>query len=69
MPCCPQNITSFFNQTSTTISYSGVKPLVSVIYFVDGVWKEAGVFTEIRFTGSNVIVNHGGPATGKIVLK
>lgn len=69
MPCCPQNITSFFNQPTTTIPYTGVKPIVSVIYFVDGEWKVMGVGTEIRFTGSNIVINHGGPATGKVVIK
>jgi hypothetical protein len=36
---------------------------------VDGQWKAIGVGTEIRFTGSNIVINHGGPATGRVVIK
>jgi hypothetical protein len=69
MSCCPQNIIPFAGQSITTIPYTGVKPLVSVVYFVDGQWKAIGVGTEIRFTGSNIVINHGGPATGRVVIK
>lgn len=69
MICCPVNITPFFNEDTTTIPFTGDKPIVQVIYFQDGQWTVAGVFTEVKFSGSNIIVNHGGPATGRVILK
>lgn len=68
MTCCPVNIVPFFNQITTTIPYTG-NPVVQVMYFIDGQWKIEGVFTEIRFTGGNIVVNHGGMSTGKVIVK
>lgn len=68
MTCCPENITSFAGVSSTYVSYSGQRPTVTVLYYNAGQWTAAGVATGIRITDTQVIVDHGGPATGIIKL-
>lgn len=68
MSCCAESITTFAGVSSTTVPYSGNKPMVTVLYMVDGVWTAAGVFTSIKITETQVIVDHGGVATGIIKL-
>lgn len=74
MPCCPLNTFNFINATQTTIPYAGEfgdKPLVDVMYLIDGEWIAKGVFTNIYLLGfptSSIKVDHGGPATGVIKL-
>lgn len=68
MSCCAESITTFAGVPSTTVPYNGNKPTVTVLYLIDGVWTAAGVATSIKITGTQVIVDHGGPATGIIKL-
>lgn len=57
----------FANETETTIPYQGDVPTVTVAYLEDGVWN-ISVATVVRMIGGNVIVTHGGPATGVIKI-
>lgn len=69
MACCNNNITSFSLVSSNTIAYTGDKPTVSVIYLQpDGTFLQSGVFTQIIYTTTDVIIYHGGPASGVIKL-
>lgn len=69
MICCNVTIQSFLVQSITTIPYTGDKPTVSVIYLQpDGTFLQAGVMTQINIIGSNVVVDHGGPASGFIKI-
>lgn len=69
MQCCNINIISFSLVTSSTIAYVGNKPTVSVVYLQpDGTFLQAGVFTQIIFTTTDVSINHGGLSSGVIKL-
>lgn len=79
MPCCPSSITFFADVETTTIPYPdlfktefGLKPRVDVYYFDE----ELGEFyntngvpsSEVKFDGSNININHGGPASGYVKI-
>lgn len=70
--CCDIILTTFTNQTLSIIPYSGDRPTVSVAYLIDGIWQAMGVATNIKFkntiTGTKVVVDHGGIASGVIKL-
>lgn len=71
MPCCDLNTTTFVNQLTTTIAYGGEygeRPLVEVIYLVDGQWIQQGVFSNIRIQPGQIFIDHGGPSTGVVKL-
>lgn len=69
MTCCSVNITPFNQVATTTINFTGQKPTVSVIYLQpDNTFLIAGVFTQINIAGNQVVVDHGGPASGYIKL-
>lgn len=69
MICCNVTIQSFLNQSSTTIPFTGQRPTVSVIYLqADGTFLQSGVMTQINIAGTQVVVDHGGPASGWIKL-
>lgn len=69
MSCCTQNITPFASQATTTIPYTGTRPTVSIIYLQsDGSFLQAGVFTSINFTATDVEIDHGGLASGYVKL-
>ena len=68
MICCPENITTFVNQTETNVPYWGTKPVVTVLYLQNGVWTASGVLTQIKLEAANVNVTHGGAATGIVKL-
>lgn len=69
MICCAPNITQFAAEFITTVPYVGTRPTVSVIYLQpDGTFLQAGVFTQINFTTTDVIVDHGGQSSGYIKL-
>lgn len=71
MTCCPLDTTNFVNQSTTTVPYGGEygeHPLVEVIYLIDGVWIQQGVFTQIKIEAGQIVVDHGGAATGLIKL-
>ena len=67
MPCTPYDIIPFANKTSTTIGWAGYTPTVEVYYL-----QENGTFqqlnTSITLTTDQVIVDHGGPATGFVKI-
>ena len=68
MPCCTPTITTFVNETTTTVPYVGERPTVTVSYLVDGVWYAEGVASVVQVTGSSVVVTHGGASTGVVVM-
>jgi len=69
MSCCTITILPFAAALTTTIPYTGDKPTVSVIYLqADNTFLIAGVFTQINYIGSEVVVDHGGLASGYIKL-
>lgn len=69
MNCCTVNIQSFVLETITTVPWAGLRPTISVAYLqADGTFLEAGVSTQIDFTPTDVIINHGGPATGLVKI-
>lgn len=69
--CCDQNTTNFVNESVTTVAYGGEygeHPLVEVVYY-DGVnWIQQGMFTQVRIEPGQIVVDHGGNATGLIKL-
>jgi hypothetical protein len=69
MICCEQTISAFFNESTTTVPYTGNRPTVTVNYKQpDGSYLAAGIFTLIEVTPTEVIVDHGGPSTGVVKL-
>lgn len=71
MTCCPLNTTTFVNESITTVPYNGEygeHPLVEVVYLVDDVWIQQGVFTQKKIEAGQIVVDHGGNATGVIKL-
>jgi hypothetical protein len=69
MSCCTVNITSFASEAITTIPWSGVRPTIDVAYLqADGTFLQMGVFTQINFTTTDVIIDHGGTASGYVKL-
>lgn len=69
MSCCPNDIISFTAVDTTTIPYTGLTPLVSVWYLQpDNTYQEAGVFTQIQVTATDIIIDHGGTATGYVKI-
>lgn len=71
MTCCPLNTISFVNETVTTIPYSGeygVHPLIEVVYFEGSQWIQQGISTQIRIEPGQIVVDHGGAASGIIKL-
>lgn len=69
MTCCNINIIPFVALRSTTIPYTGVRPTVTVAYLQpDGTLIFEGVFTQINFTTTDIIITHGGPAQGYVKL-
>jgi hypothetical protein len=78
MSCCSATITQFFNTPSTTINYGptlqalhGAAPKISVLYWDGTQYVAAGVMTNISFDTypvAQIVVDHGGPASGIIKL-
>lgn len=69
MSCCTLNITPFASEAITTVPYTGVRPTISVIYLQpDGTFLQMGVFTQINFTTTDVIIDHGGLQSGYVKL-
>jgi hypothetical protein len=67
MTCCVQNTFNFVNQAVTSVAFPNPVS-VEVLYKVDGVWIQAGVFTQITKSPTGVVVDHGGLATGIIKI-
>lgn len=68
MICCDVILTTFVNQPTVTVPYTGNRPIVSVTYLIDGVWQAAGVATPITITDTDVVVDNGGEMTGVIKI-
>lgn len=69
MSCCTNTIQPFSFASTTTIAYAGDRPTVSVIYLQpDSTFLTAGVFTQIDIQPTQVVINHGGPASGYVKL-
>lgn len=69
MICCNITIESFLAQATTTIPYTGNRPTVSVIYLqADGTFLQAGVMIQINIIGTDVVVDHGGIASGFVKI-
>lgn len=65
MSCCNITYRTFVNEAVTTIPYTGAVPTVTVSYLVDGEWN-ISVATSIKLVGGNIVVDHGGIATGVV---
>jgi hypothetical protein len=78
MSCCSPTIVPFFNAATSTIDYGpslqlqfGQAPNVSVSYWDGTQFVAAGITTQIKFDTfpvTQIIVDHGGPATGIIKI-
>ncbi len=69
MICCEPIIQNFLSESITTVGYIGNKPTVSVAYLqADGTFISTGMFTQILITATEVIIDHGGPASGFVKL-
>lgn len=69
MICCSPIIQTFFNESVTTVGYTGNKPTVSVAYIQDdGSFIFEGVFHQIQITSIEVIIDHGGVESGYVKL-
>lgn len=78
MPCCPTTPVQFVDEASTTIAYTpimqeqyGPTPRVFVWYRdeVTGELVASSWFTLMKVQGGNIVVDHGGPSTGFIVIR
>lgn len=79
MACCPQIETQFNNVSSSTIAYTslmqqqfGNTPRVFVYYYdpdTDEYYLSNAFFTRVAFVGGNILIDHGGPQSGYIVVR
>lgn len=76
MSCCPSISKTFFNEEATTITYPqsykalyGPIPTIKVLYLQDGEYIEGtGFLTNIAVNSEQIVINHGGPASGVIKI-
>ncbi len=69
MSCCTPTITNFVSESITTVPYTGTRPTVDVLYLQpDNTLQQAGIFTKIEITATDVIVSHGGLSSGIVKL-
>ena len=75
MPCCEPTIISFVNETGKTINYSeamqtayGPEPNVQVYYLEGEEYVLSDDMNQVKFDGTNIIADFGGPATGIIKI-
>lgn len=69
MICCNPTIQSFASESISIVNYTGNKPTVSVAYLqTNGTFITIGVMTQIQVTPTQVIIDHGGLASGYIKL-
>jgi hypothetical protein len=76
MSCCNPIVVSFFNAATTTVGYGpslqsqfGLAPNVNVSYWDGTQYVNAGITTQVKFNTypvTQIIIDHGGPATGLI---
>ena len=68
MICCTPTTFTFVGEPETTVSYTGNRPIVEVIYLQpDGTMQQAGIFTHIEITPTQVIVTHADPLASGII--
>jgi len=67
MICCDVITKNFINQSTTTVSFTGDKPTVTVSYLIDGVWQ-ASVAVVVQLLPDSVVVDHGGISTGIVKI-
>lgn len=67
MSCCQENIFNFVGQAVTSVAFPNPQT-VEVLYKIDDVWTQAGIFTSITKSPTGVVVDHGGLATGVIKI-
>jgi len=69
MSCCSIITQVFTSEAITTVPYTGDKPTVSVIYLQpDGTFLSMGISTLIDIQAADVVVDHGGSASGIVKL-
>lgn len=69
MSCCKESVFSFVNQTTTSVGYTGEIPTIQVLYLQpDGSFVQSGIFTQIKITPTDIIIDHGDIATGTVTL-
>lgn len=75
--CCVPERFQFNNASITSITYTdamrdkyGIQPKVFVYYYdpVTGEYYLSPFFTVMKFDGSTITVDHGGPNTGFVVV-
>lgn len=70
MACCPASVIVFngaiVNEayTASMRAQYGDLPRVEVLYLVDGEYVLAGIFTQVQFNGSSILVDNGGQMRG-----
>jgi len=70
MNCCTLNTISFVNATNSVVPFTGAAPSVDLLYRNEaGEYQSSGPFTAIVIEGGNVVIDHGGPATGIILIR
>lgn len=75
MSCCPAILNSFVNESITSIPYTaelraeyGSNPFVQVVYRNDeNAYQVANV--GITLSDGNIVVDHGGPMTGLLIIR
>ena len=69
MNCCNTTIQTFSSEAITTVPYIGTRPTVSVAYLQpDNTLLFNGVMTQINITATDVVIDHGGLASGIVKL-
>lgn len=76
MSCCTPIIKTFLSETETVIPYPsssqdiyGPAPTVKVLYLIEGEYVEStGFLTAISLHENQIVVNHGGSASGIIKI-
>lgn len=69
MPCCEVTYQTFTNQSVTTIPWTATdKPIVQVAYQQEDGTYNFSFFTNIKRTPTQIIIDHGGPATGVVKI-
>jgi hypothetical protein len=70
--CCENTIVPFYSTGTTTVPYGGEfgsTPSIDVLYKnEDGTFTKAGIFILISIEPTQIIIDHGGPATGFIKI-
>lgn len=66
MACCEYTIVTFGGVSETNIGYTGSPPDIQVMYMDGGVLRN--IQPVITLDGSNININHGGPAVGIVKI-